>query len=282
MPTAPPQPLPAFARTLFGVDDATRTLEHLFDYVYVFEPDETKVWRRFQLICENAASATEADDAVVTFDIVNYTGGNIDGTWDDGDYNDVYARLGDILIAYAPYMSPGYTWTTLKSYVMGFNPAWAGSPSSLDISPFMDSGGPEKVMTMAVNGAGTSHLPGQVSCSVTEEVPVRRAWGRFYLPFCGANLLEPTTGRFNTGSLTTIVTAVHAAYSGLGTAELYPIVVHTQQGSTKSDPGGGRVAAFSQVTHVKVDDVPDIIRRRRVKFPLFTARLPAAAALQPA
>lgn len=252
-----------------------RVLEHLYDYIYVFEPSETTTWRRFHLRCEDLVSDTGADDAIITFDLMNFTGGNIDGSWTDSDYATAVSQFNIILNAWAGLMSGGHQFTEVKAYVMGFNPEWAGSLVTSDLEPFVESGGPDYAGALNAVGTGSLALPSQVSFSVTEETPVRRNWGRFYLPWPSGNSLGTSSGRFSSTTITTIVNAVHSAYNNLAGVELFPIVVHTYQNKA-------RVAAWSQVTGLRGDDIPDIIRRRRPKDASFIHRMPVTAGTQPA
>lgn len=263
----PPQsPLPAFARTLFALDeDLKRRLEHNYDFIYAFVTDMHEEWRRFQLVCSDIVSAAPGDDATITFDIANFTANAIDSTWNDADYNTCLTRFRDFVTAVAPLQSGHCEWTTLKAYRMSWNPGWAGSSTSVDLNPFNPSTTPEFEAMLNVSGSGAASLPPQVAISVTEEVPLRRHWGRFYLPFPSGATVASGSGRVQPSSVDAIALATYTLYNGLSESEMYPIVPHTQHDKT-------RVASYSQVIAVKVDDVYDVIRSRRLQNATYSRR----------
>jgi hypothetical protein len=242
-----------------------RNVEHFFTYYYALAQPDDLVWMRFQCICEDIISLDAADDAVITVDIVNFTGGVLDPSWDAGDFSAAFGHLETMLQTYATVMATDRRWTKINAYAMSFNPNWPSSdPTNKDIHPFNKSGAP--VETRAVSYVGNSTvLPAQVSFTVTEEVPVRPNWGRIYFPSPGGTVLRTDTGRWNTTQVTAIVTAVFAAYDALATGELFPCVPTTS--SSKN-----RVASLQNVVGVRGDDVPDIQRRRRMKHSSFVQR----------
>jgi len=102
-----------------------------------------------------------------------------------------------------------------------------------------------------VGTASGVRLPPQVACSVTEVTAIRRRWGRFYLPGFTPTSLGPN-GRV----LGTVVAAIADAAEAYGdslTAAGRPLVVLRQSDRT-----------YQLVREVRVDNVWDIIRRRRL------------------
>jgi hypothetical protein len=100
-------------------------------------------------------------------------------------------------------------------------------------------------------GTATSQrLPPQVAISVTEETAIRRRWGRFYLP----GLTEAAVnaeGRVETGTVDTIANAAHTMYEAMRTSGREFAVHRRTDGS------------YQLVRQIRVDNVFDIIRRRR-------------------
>ncbi len=93
-------------------------------------------------------------------------------------------------------------------------------------------------------------LPPQVACSVTEETPIRRRWGRFYLPgFTVASVTE--NGRVSTNVVTDIADAAEDFYQAMFAANR-PMIVLRDVDRT-----------YQYVQSIRVDNVYDIIRRRR-------------------
>lgn len=275
MATTPPSPFAPFASTLFYVGpNVGRNVEHNYDFIFQAVNTSEMRWRRFQCICEHLASQAAADDAVITFDFVNYTANAIDDTWDDNDYNSVAGHMVTYLQAWAPHMAANHSFTKIKAYAMQFNDDWKDSPTDTDIKPFQDSGPPEYEATISIPGSGAGGIPPQVSLSLSEQTPIRRHWGRHYLPFPAGTVLTSTGERISATVVDAVVEAAEVFYRASAIVELYPVI--PQQTHEKK-----RVAALSHVTAVSMDDVPDIIRRRRPKFSLYRKVLPVPTPLEP-
>lgn len=110
------------------------------------------------------------------------------------------------------------------------------------------------IVTHTQTGGATQMLPPQVACSITELLgpDSRRHWGRFYLPGLSSNTLA-ADGSFVSGSVTAIADAAEVLYDAWTTADYHPIVW------VAGTPGFNPV----QVVQIRVDSIPDIIRRRR-------------------
>lgn len=113
------------------------------------------------------------------------------------------------------------------------------------------------VRTTSIASAGTSAnagLPPQVSCTCTMETPLRKYWGRSYMPNLAVDALEASgnsTGRFNHTFVDLISDSWHDMLDDLGGIDLIP-AVYSRAGKS-----------FMAVTAVESDDVPDVQRRRR-------------------
>jgi len=120
--------------------------------------------------------------------------------------------------------------------------------------PGIDMGPAARVDTLNLVGtSGGNALPPQVALSVTFRTDVRKHWGRFYLPGLTVTQIG-AAGRVN--SATTAAVAAAAA----------PLC---NRGGT-----GANLTVFSRlewrdhdVTLVQVDDIADVIRRRRFSAP---------------
>jgi hypothetical protein len=175
----------AFASSIWHFkQDIAQSYEHLFKYVIPFLQAEDLNWRRFQVRVEDLVSQDNADDCFFTWDVVNYTGGQLDPSWTTADYGTATDAVGAYISAVNTRVATKYRFAEVKAYVMAFNPAWPGSdPSNTKIHPFLPSGQPDYTRVIGINGADSSGaLPPQVACSVTEIVPRRHNWGRQYLP----------------------------------------------------------------------------------------------------
>jgi hypothetical protein len=141
------------------------------------------------------------------------------------------------------FLSPQISLLELRFY-KGYN--GDGSPGDVDF-----------VQPKGLQGAaGTVALPPQVACSITEILGAesRRHWGRFYLPGFGANALA-VDGSWTPQMVTLVADQAAILYNAWTTAEVFPIVWVGRA------PAGA--SGFAQVTEIRVDNIPDVIRRRR-------------------
>ena len=122
-------------------------------------------------------------------------------------------------------------------------------------APGIDMGPPKKIYSYGTLGtSSTSALPPQVALSVTFKTAERRRWGRFYLPGLTTSGMD-AQGRVALGIMGPIATAAAALCNRSGT--------------------GANLTVFSRlhwndqdVQQVQVDDIYDVVRRRRFSVPL--------------
>lgn len=113
-----------------------------------------------------------------------------------------------------------------------------------------DMGDPQRVDSISVSGDSSSQvMPPQVSCSVTLRTDARKHWGRFYIPGLTTPVLD-SKGRLGATVADEFADAAAALCDRSGT--------------------GAHLVVFSRtlwlpqrITQVQVDDVLDVIRRRR-------------------
>lgn len=157
----------------------------------------------------------------------------------DTDFEIVEARLDGL-------------WTALKSYrttlALSGEYRWYG--------PF-DAPGPHGDairVTSSTALSGTSAGPAepqQVACSVTEITDVRRRWGRFYIPcLTQATVDTGTLGLFKTTFITAVADAAEDAF--IQSNPNWRFVVF-----------GAPLPTSLEVREIRVDNVPDVQRRRR-------------------
>jgi hypothetical protein len=260
----------AFASAIWHFQqNIAQSYEHLFKYVIPFAQSEDLNWRRFQVRVEDLVSQDNADDCYFTWDIVNYTGGQLDPTWTSADYGSATDAIGGYINAVNSRIATKYRFSEVKAYVMAFNPAWPGSLPTAKVSPFLPSGQPDYTRVIGTNGADSSGaLPPQVACSVTEIVPRRANWGRQYLPGAARSQVDASSGRWSNAFSGTVSASLHDAYLALQNIELYPTV-------PTAAVDHQRVAALQNITNVRCDDVPDTIRRRRFRHALYIDTRPS-------
>lgn len=158
-------------------------------------------------------------------------------------------------------------------------------------------GDPSRVLsaptvTAAANTVAT--LPPQVACSVTEMTVSRRHWGRWYLPSppaarCAAD------GSFTSQLVNGGADRVKTLYDSWNSRGITPVVLGSVKSTTNlalipptawlgeaflksigKDLTESRIMVAYPITGLRMDDVPDIIRRRRFETALLRAdRTPA-------
>jgi hypothetical protein len=97
-------------------------------------------------------------------------------------------------------------------------------------------------------------MPPQVALSVTERTPVRKRWGRFYLPYIDSTVISGA-GTIGGSTCTAVADAVETCYAACFTAELVPVV------------WSPTVKRAYGVTSIQVDNIFDVIRSRRYVTP---------------
>lgn len=255
MPQPVPSPLPKWARTLYQLEEAVLPpylqgfLEWLGDIKNIDASGENE-WRHFQFVFVPSFSTDPAEVCITTMDVLNTTGGVVDATWTQADYDTIGSSFSRLLPGVLGMMSSTYTCTEVRAYRRAFNPM--SNPK-----PFALSGPPEYVYASQGSGALSSPLPGQVSVTSTDITTYPRHWGRNYWPGISAATVG-AAGQLGTVYLNALVTAVHDCYQFLYDAEFLPVVPVTQQ---QKVPFRGLLG----VTKVQVDSVFDIQRRRRVR-----------------
>lgn len=207
------------------------------------------------------------DAAMCTFHLLNLTGGVPDATWNDTDYNNAEAALGNMWSALGTRYAPEVRLVDIEWRADGpaFKPFGSALQPTLRVS-LIDLPG-------AANGENS--LPPQCAISVTEVTAARytvhgvgvpgdavgtgrtqsrNRWGRFYLP-------EPTintvvNGRIGAGTSAQVAEAVATAYRALIADDLIPVMYSPTTGHAWS------------VDAIHVDDIFDVIRSRRFDGPL--------------
>jgi hypothetical protein len=205
--------------------------------------------RRAQFVFSRTAPAGFSEDvAVCHFDFVNFTGGNPDDSWTAGDFT----TLETLLTAW---------WVTAKGLVNS-------SCSSREIRWYRLGQGITKpnpavrvTSSVVAGSAANSLLPPQVAVSITRKTGLRKRWGRTYLPSIDTIALG-TDGRITTARVDTLAGAENTLNTGAAAAEFMPVVY---------SPTAQRAYAIESV---QVDNIFDVIRRRRFDSTTYRKRLP--------
>ena len=277
MPITPqfPTPVPPWYRWGTRVLPAVwAAAEALLDTSNTADEAEELQWRRLVLVWQRATpTGTSEDEAMFTFDFVNITGGSVDTTWTLQDYQAVEGAFDTLMATVRTFQSSGHTLIAYRWYQMQF-----ASPMLVD-RRFLPTGPPVRIVPKNLPGTSANDaLPYQVAFSVTERTSIPRHWGRFYLPGASEGVATGPWGRFQSTTIQAIADSVALCYFNLQNAELFPVVVSTQAQS--GGPGSESVlgGTLLGVTNIQVDDIPDVIRRRRPRQPNIRTVLPALPA----
>lgn len=164
-----------------------------------------------------------------------------DWEWIDSDpissssYESVEAKFDTFLGVVGNYWSEyvhvvGYRWAEWKSDYSGLEPSFRFAQRDIP------------------GDTGTTLLPPQVSCAITEENAIRRRWGRFYLPFIGASAV--TQGRFTNTFCDDMANAAAVLLSEI-------------EGEWRHVTVSSKEPRLLPTEWTRVDNTPDVIRSRR-------------------
>lgn len=193
-----------------------------------------------------APAGMREDAAQIDFEFINFSAGVVDNTWIDADFTALEGYIDTWWTAVKAVVSSTHILDEFRWYKFG--------PSlPLSAKGNEEPGPPVRVTDRNVAGASTFQaLPTQVAMSVTFKTPVRKRWGRFYLPGVDASRLD-ANARWLSATRTTVGAATDALIASASTNDFAPIVYSP----TKR-------AAFG-ISAVQIDDVPDVIRSRRLR-----------------
>jgi hypothetical protein len=115
------------------------------------------------------------------------------------------------------------------------------------------------VITPITASASGAHFP-QVACSITFRTGVRKSWGRTYLPLNAAGVLS--NGSLPSGQVDAIAGATNTLMTSAASSDFHLVVVSSS------------LASSLNIEKIEVDDVTDVIRRRRWKSATYKKILP--------
>lgn len=220
-------------------------------------PDE---WRRFVMLFELSGNTDAANVYSTSIDIVNITNGQVDSSWIDADLTTVVTNLHNFLsVVYMPKTPTALRHIRTDVYRMAFAPIVPDPPAGQrPANPFMLSGPPTNTYTGvgAGSAAGPMQAP-QIAATTTDRTAYPKHWGRNYWPMPSANYIAGA-GNLTAAFVDSVGGGLHTCYAQLMTQEFFPVVTVTR---INKAPGRGLLG----VTEVQMDDVPDVVRRRRPK-----------------
>lgn len=193
---------------------------------------------------------TGNDPAEIHFDWLNMTGGAPDDTWTTGDFTTMETALLTWYTSMKVYLSPSWNLQEIRWYregegVVAPNPAIRVLPSG------------------TAGTASFGSLPPQVACSITFRTASRKSWGRTYWPLGALNSSgDIAAGRFSNTLVDAVAGFTNTLVTSAASNDFYLVVTS----KTKH--------ALLVVESVEVDNVPDVIRRRRWKSATYKKILP--------
>lgn len=219
-------------------------------------------WRRFILEWTRPTpTGTTEDRCQVGFDVVNLTDASIDSTWTTADHVAVKDKLVTFWSEFNPLVSSTFVLANIRAYRRRF------APIMTDDKRFADSGPPVYSFTSGVAGTSAAQaLPYQIAMSLTLKTALPRHWGRVYMPGLTEDAVT-TLGRWDTADVATAVTPLQNFLNGMWDAQ-FPVMIATTQINKVL------VKVLLNVTSGQIDDIPDVIRRRRPRTPALRAAVP--------
>jgi len=219
--------------------------------------------QRFQLEWEPiGTSLVDEDVRVCTFHCIKLVGGAPTPSWDPADFVAMDNAFTTWWTAVKPFCTASIQWSHIKAYRAGPNVLPPQTPTY------------SVPKTLPGTDATNAALPPQVALSVTEKAGGKKNWGRFYLPALGTGAattaITTVDGRPSTAFITGVINATDSLYEAARIA-LTPFVIYHPKLDANRPTGNPpapsnlpeRPAEAVTVEQLQVDDVFDIIRRRR-------------------
>ena len=205
--------------------------------------------RRAQLVFTRTPPGTFAEDvAVMHFDFLNLTSGDPDDTWTTSDYTTLETALTAWWTSIKSLVHTSCNFSQIRWYRFGSGVVPPNPPQRLTTGPGAGTG-------------ATAMLPPQVSTSIAFHTGPRKNWGRTYLPApCQSSLA--TGGVLATSSVDTLAAAANTLVTTAASNDFY-LVVYSKS-----------LDSLLTVESIAVDNVFDIIRRRRWEHPTYRKQLP--------
>lgn len=237
----------------FGETAAFQLYSAFFDEDEDIDPRTLPIRRAELHFTRTSPTGTTEDRAITHFDFISLNDLFEGGSFDSAALNALDTAIATWWTSVKPGVTGNHTLLECRWRTMQF-----ATPVTED-ERFLDSGAPVRVTS--INSAGTnavsSYLPYQVAMAVTLKTPVRRHWGRIYIPGLAGEKIG-STGRVTSAWVDTVATATRTLYGSANTNNTPMCVLSTRQLNAYA-------AMVFGISEIQADDVPDIIRRRRGK-----------------
>jgi hypothetical protein len=200
--------------------------------------------RRAQIVFSRLTQAPPQDAMATHLDFLNITNGEPDDSWTDADFVLLENAIQTFLTQTAGHMYSGTRADQIRWYRAG-----AGV---LPPNPAV------RIHEIDVPGTATSQVPPQVAVTSTFKTVPRRQWGRAYWPWT-AQTTFTGDGRLSQGTVVDLAANLGSLFDTAIAGQFIPVIVSRARGKTYG------------IEQVKTDDVPDVIRSRRVNESTFNA-----------
>lgn len=235
----------AFAKTLVRLAGpalaywATHGGPNIFDHERD-APTQPANLGKVTVIYGRHSALAELDDAeMFSLYFLNVTDGDVDNSWTAQDWTNLFIYIKGFAEALFPLQTTHLHLQELRGHLFPVD----GNPGQFVAQQIINN----------ENGtSGALALPQQVAMSLTLETPSRKHWGRIYIPGLSATCLDDY-GRWLPAKMQTVADAATQLMNDVTSVGFFPVV-------------------YSRVSHsalgvsgLRVDDIPDVIRRRRVK-----------------
>ena len=270
-PSPIPAPLPPWSRALIQLLPLVPPfLQSVLEYVGELNDAADPVpgeWRHVQIVWKDSGNGDSADNMVTTLDIANITGGAIDPTWTDADYTQVDAVVSAMINDWCTFAQSRLRCVETRYYRRAFNAIATPGPVDPSDRPFGLSGPPDRIFPKTQLGTHVGSVdPNQVAITMTEKTAFPRHWGRIYWPFPATTIYD-AQGRITTANVDSMATTMANRYEAFMAQEFYPVIATTQA-------QGQRVRGLLTVSEIQVDNIPDVVRRRRIHTTTYRKSLP--------
>jgi len=267
-PAAITSPIPTWKKMLSTWERvAVGAYDALYDVTFRTDTDAETEWRKVVLKFDRVQPSGLSDDsALIAFHIQNWTSGHPDASWTTTDYTQCEAALDEFMTSMQFWYGITHTFKGYWWYRMNFAEDMdVGGVAKPDSKRFAFTGPPTRVTpkTQAGTASGVS-LPYQCALTITLQTAAPHHWGRVYFPGIATSMLETSAdiGRYDDAKIQGIANAAAELVDDLNTNQLFLVIPTTQTNKVL----GGKLQT---VSGVQVDDIPDIIRRRRARNPAY-------------
>jgi hypothetical protein len=180
-------------------------------------------------------------------------------TWDPADFAAAVAAIDAWWNTLRAQFSPYIRLSEISFYKAGpsFDPPASPGPAVHRV-----------LRDVAGTAAASQQLPDQSAVTITERTMSRKRWGRMYLPPPWNGAFTATTGRLSSAFMTAAMNAHETLYNALLAADLVPCVYSKAQPTRTTKRGHtlpAKPASALKVNTLQIDNVPDVIRSRRLK-----------------